>query len=405
MKAKNLLFVVLFVLLALISTSSFNAAIAKEKGPINFVYVTDLTGPINAQAAPLGWAVEDYFKWRNEQGGINGHEVNVELVDTKYQLPLIRSAYTRIKDRKNTAISFDSLSGGIEALKEQFKKDQIPVLMITGHGPALYPPGWVIATMSPYDDALCVTADWIMANWKEKRKPRLALLLGDYASGRSPEMAKWYCEQKGIEIVGTEYVPLLPTDTSDLLIRTRDKKPDFVFDTLMPGQIKVVLRDKQRLGIKIPQVNFVFNSFLITQTVPPEAYDGYMGIEVARSWWEKDVPGIQLAYKLYAKRGPTPPYAYIAAVGAAMVWEQAVKNAIETVGYEKMDGKSIMDGFMKIKDFTAMGIYKEITYTKGDLRGNKWAKISRLNKDGSIKPVADWMVVPHNLKLKAESGK
>ena len=126
MKAKNLLFVVLFVLLALISTSSFNAAIAKEKGPINFVYITDLTGPINAQAAPLGWAVEDYFKWRNEQGGINGHEVNVELVDTKYQLPLIRSAYTRIKDRKNTAISFDSLSGGIEALKEQFKKDQIP---------------------------------------------------------------------------------------------------------------------------------------------------------------------------------------------------------------------------------------------------------------------------------------
>ncbi len=63
-----------------------------------------------------------------------------------------------------------------------------------------------------------------------------------------------------------------------------------------------------------------------------------------------------------------------------------------------------MDGFMKIKDFTAMGIYKKITYTKGDLQGNKWAKDSRLNKDGSIKPVADWMVVPHNLK-QAESGK
>jgi len=390
------------VLLSLIFI--IDAAIADEKGPVNFIYITDLTGPASAQAAPLGWAVEDYFKWKNKSGGINGHIINVELVDTKYQLPLMRSAYTRIKDKKHTAISFDSLSAGIEALKNQFKNDKVPVLMITGHGPALYPPGWVIATMSPYDDALCVVADWIMANWKHNRKPKLALLLGDYASGRSPEMAKWYCEKKGIEIVGTEYVPLLPTDTSDLLIRIRDKKPDFIFDTLMPGQIKVVLRDKLRLGIKIPQVNFAFNSFLIMQTVNPEAYDGYMGIEVARSWWEKDVPGVQLAYKLYANRGKTPPYSYVAAVGAAMVWEKAVENAIENFGYSNMDGKAIMEGFMKIKSFNSMGIYKEISYTKDDLRGNKWAKISIMNKDGSIKSITDWMIAPHNLKMKAESG-
>ena len=403
MKAKRLLILLLFVFFALVL--NFTTAFAAAKGPISFVYVTDLTGPVAAQAAPLAWAVEDYFKLVNEQGGINGHKVNVELVDTKYQLPLIRSAYARLKDRKQTTISFDSLSGGIEALKTQFVKDQVPILMITGHGPALYPAGWVVSTLSPYDDALCVTADWIKATWNEKRKPRLALLLGDYASGRSPEMAKWYCEQKGIDIVSTEYVPLLPTDTSDLLIRTRDKKPDFVFDTLMPGQIKVVLRDKLRLGIKVPQINFVFNSYLITQTVPPEAYDGYMGIEVLHSWWEKDVPGVKLAYKLYAKRGPTPPYVYLAALGAALVWEEAVKNAINAVGYENLDGKAIMEGYLKIKNFNGMGLFKDVSYSKDDLRGNKWAKISKLNKDGSIKPVTDWMIAPHNLKLKAESGK
>jgi len=96
------------------------------------------------------------------------------------------------------------------------------VLMITGHGPALYPPSWVVATQPPYDDSLCTMADWIANNWKEKRPPRLALLLGDYASGRSPELAKWYCEKRGVKVVAVEYCALLPTDTSDLLIRTRD---------------------------------------------------------------------------------------------------------------------------------------------------------------------------------------
>lgn len=403
MKANKGLVIIAIVLLSL--ALSINGGLAEEKGPVNFVYVTDLTGPAHAQAAPLGWAIEDYFNWRNQHGGIAGHPAKVELVDTKYKLPLMRTAYTRQKNREHTTISFDSLSGGVEALKEQFAKDKVPVLMITGHGPALYPVSWVVSMLPPYDDTLCMMADWIVANWKETRKPRLALLLGDYASGRSPEMAKWYCEQKGIDIVDVEYCPLLPTDTSDLLIRIRNAKPDFVYDTLMPGQLKVVLRDRLKLGIKIPQVGFVFNSYLIKRTVPAEAYDGYMGFQLTGSWWEKDLPGVQLAYELYKKRGPVPPYVYIVALGAAMIWEEAVENAISNVGYDKLDGQAIRDGYLDIKNFTAMGLFKDVTYTKDDLRGCKWLKICQLHKDGSVSNVSDWMEAPWNLKLKAESGK
>ncbi len=304
MKAKILagLIAVSFLVMAFGLSSSF----AAEKGPIHFVMVTDLTGPAHAQVGPQGWAAEDYFKWLNAKGGINGHPVTVEVIDTKYQLPLIRTAYARNKDKKHVTMSFNALSGGIEALKGQFIKDKVPVLMLTGHGPALYPAGWVFAEIAPYDDMLCAYADWIKKTWKEKRKPRLALLLGDYASGRSPEAAKWYVEKIGIDIVSVEYVPVLPTDTSDILIRMRDKKPDFVFDTLMPDQCKVVLKDRFKLGIKIPQANFVFNSDLVKATVPLEAYVGYMGLQPAASWWEKDVPGVKLSYELHKKRGPIP---------------------------------------------------------------------------------------------------
>jgi branched-chain amino acid transport system substrate-binding protein len=403
MKAKKLAGVVALSLLAMVFCSG--NVLAAEKGPIHFVMLTDLTGPVHSQVAPEGWAAEDYINWLNKNGGINGHPLTIEVIDTKYQLPLIRTAYARNKDRKYTTISFDALSGGIEALKSQFIKDKIPVSMYTGHGPALYPPGWVMACMPPYDDTLATYANWIKANWKEKRKPRLALLLGDYASGRSPEQAKWYCEKIGIDIASVEYVPMLPTDTSDLLVRMRDKKPDFVYDTMMPDQAKVVLRDRYRLGIKIPQANFIFNSDLIKATVPLEAYVGYMGLQCSASWWEKDVPGVKFAYKLYQHRGPIPNSTYIFSLGGVMAWVEAVKNAINKVGYEKLDGQAIYDGYMQIRNFTAMGIYKEMSYYPDDSRGSKWLKICKFNRDGSISNVTGWMEAPHNLKLKAKEGK
>lgn len=395
---------IIFGLSILAMAFCFGNALAAKKGPIHFVMVTDLTGPAHAQIASEGWAAEDYFNWLNKQGGINGHPVTIEVVDSKYQLPLMRTAYARNKNKKQMALSFDAVSGGIEALKGDFIKDKVPCLMLTGHGPALYPTGWVFTNMAPYDDVLCAYAEWIKKNWKENRKPRLALLLGDYASGRSPEAAKWYVEKIGIDIVSIEYVPTLPTDTSDILIRVRDKKPDFIFDTLMVDQCKVVLKDKLKLGIKIPQCTFVFSSEMVKGTVSPEAYDGYMGIQACAAWWETNVPGVQFAYELHKKRGPIPNLTYISTAGGCMFWAQAVKNALEKVGYDNLDGQAIYDGFHQIKNFTSMGIFKEITYYPDDHRGSKWVRITQLHKDGSVTEVSPYFEAPHNLKLKAKEG-
>jgi ABC-type branched-subunit amino acid transport system substrate-binding protein len=367
--------------------------------------VTDLTGPVKAQCAVEGWAAEDYFIWLSQRGGIDGHPTEVEVIDTKYDLSLIRSAYARIKTVKQATVSFDALSGGIEAHRQQFVEDKIPVLMCTGHGPALYPPGWVFSVCPSYDDVLCAYADYIAKNWKEKRSPRLALLLGDYASGRAPGMAQWYCKKKGIDVVAVEYVSLQPTDTSDILIRIRDAKPDFIFDTLVPDQSKVVLQDRVKLGIKIPETTFYLNSDLIMKTTPLNAYAGLMGFEAFSCWWEKDIPGVKLAYELFKKRGDVPPVSYMHTLGGCMVWTEAVKNALKKVGYEALDGPAIFDGYLGIKNFTAQGIFKNVSYIKDDLRGNKWLKLTKFNEDGSLSRVTDYMEAPWHLKLKAEMEK
>ena len=80
--------------------ASTTLSFAQQKKPIKFVVLTDLTGPAHAQVGSQGWATEDYFTWLNQQGGIDGYPVQPEVIDTKYQLPLIRTAYARVKEMK-----------------------------------------------------------------------------------------------------------------------------------------------------------------------------------------------------------------------------------------------------------------------------------------------------------------
>ena len=130
-----------------------------------------------------------------------------------------------------------------------------------------------------------------------------------------------------------------------------------------------------------------------------------MGILPSSVWFEKNLPGVKLSYELFKKRGPIPNATYIAAVGACMVWVEAVKNALNKVGYEKLDGQAIYDGYMQIKNFTAMGIFPGVSYFPGDQRGVSKIRICRFENDGSVSTVADWFDVPHNLKLKAQENK
>ena len=187
MKNKTLMSVSVFMICVLTALSV--AACAKTapeaaqttKAPIKIALITDYTGIAASQVAMTGWGAEDYFPWVNAKGGIDGHPISCEVIDSKYDVNLIRSTYKRLKDNI-CSISLDALSGGIAALQADFIKDQMPNLMTTGLGPVLYPPGWIFTTFVPYDDRFAHFGDWVMKNWKEARKPRMAMFIGNVAS-------------------------------------------------------------------------------------------------------------------------------------------------------------------------------------------------------------------------------
>jgi ABC-type branched-subunit amino acid transport system substrate-binding protein len=75
---------------------------------------------------------------------------------------------------------------------------------------------------------------------------------------------------------------------------------------------------------------------------------------------------------------------------------EAIRIAIEEVGYENLDGSAVKEAMYGIKDFDPFGI-KEITYTPEDHRGSATVRMYQV-QGGEVVPVTDWrdgpMLVP-----------
>jgi len=77
----------------------------------------------------------------------------------------------------------------------------------------------------------------------------------------------------------------------------------------------------------------------------------------------------------------------MAAVGC-----EAVRRAVEEVGYEKLDGAAVKRGLDSMKSFDVYGI-KTIAYPPDDHRGSAATRIYRV-QNGDVVPVSDWLTAP-----------
>ena len=82
----------------------------------------------------------------------------------------------------------------------------------------------------------------------------------------------------------------------------------------------------------------------------------------------------------------------IHAIEAGAVAVEAVKRAIETVGYENLNGASVKTAMDSMKNFDVYGL-KRISYTPQDHRGSTMVRIYQV-KGGKVVPVSDWQEAP-----------
>jgi branched-chain amino acid transport system substrate-binding protein len=373
---------------------------AEERKIVEIGMIAPLTGP-GAAAAQIGWRnIIDYLRYFEEIGipGVSiqpGVTIKPTWADCALQVPRAISAYQRFVER-GVVFLYVFNPPAAEALKPRCEKDEVPAITMAVTEAMMYPPGWIYGYKPTDAEHFGVVTDWIMENWQEERPPRVALVGPDVAWGRATE--EWgakYAEAIGIEMLPMEFVPAVPLDVTPQLLRLSEHGVDYVYITSIWTIALPILRDAERLGLT-DKIRFggVENSQAITliETLGPAA-EGYIAPRAAP--WYEEVPLLIDMYMKY--RG----YIDTAGDGASTllfvpVMIEAVRRAIDNVGYENLDGRAVKESLDSIKDFDPHGI-KKITYTPEDHRGSATVRIYQV-QGGEVVPVSDWrdasMLVP-----------
>ena len=358
---------------------------------------TDMSGPLRAQAGPARQIINMCWKYVNEvEGGIDGVPINVIEADTATDVKKMRSAYEQYKNEVVT-MTAPGQSGFYDALLKNFAEDKMPVyLNVGGSDGFLYPPtGWTFGCLNTAD-TFGFYGQWAMKNWKESRKPRVAMLLGDYPGGRFPLFCKPYLENLGMEVVATEILPLRLASSMDQMLRIKDAKPDFVFTTIIVTQLVVVLEDLRNLGVKLGPTNQgndfeLFYSYGLGPNelgmFRPENYEGILihNIECdVRFYGDPNFTDYTKLLDKYMSHFKVTKETFSSAGGitTGLIMVEAVKRAVEKVGWEKLTSEAVgLYGYPGIKNWNSI-VAGKITITKDDPRVSGGI-LCRLHKDGS----------------------
>ena len=359
-------------------------------------HLAQLTGGGASADQPCFMGLQDYVRYFNEEKGIPG--VTIELVwrDSATDNAAFISGYRVLADR-GVPLMYSSSSNGLEATKSRFEKDQIPVVGGGATGPLVHPPGWVYCAWATQGEAATAVLDYFMENWNEGRPPKLQFFVVDGSFGRGPaEEATKYAESIGFEVLPLELCGYVVIDATTQLLRIREREADLVYIQNIITAAGPIMRDAERLGLQ-GQMQFAGTEWTVGEPLirmAPVSVDGFLAARAIPWFDETEIPGIKTMgdrqLKYHGKIEMRPEYMGSWVYGPIVC--EAVKLALEDVGYENVDGPAVKRALENMKDFDVDGMAK-ITFGPEDRRGTRDYAVYQV-QGGKLVRVTDWREVP-----------
>ena len=397
----SLLAIALTAVLLVTACAPAPTAPAGEKKVVEIGAIVALTGPVGGPCSYPFYALQDYLDYFNDEKVIPGVTLELVWVDGATVEDREISAYRRFVDR---GIPFILSITEAEMFRPRTERDEIPMICLAQTEGIMYPPCWIYSIYVTWAESYAVWCEWIVDNWREARPPRVVVLGPDTVAGpHAIEPARSYVESLGIEMLPSEFVAgYAPLDTSSELLRIEQNGADYVYILPLWSLAAIVLRDADRLGL-VGKLQFGglenTQGLKLLEQLGASA-EGYTSPRTGPWVSETEIPGMKLLQDLRLKYGRPYDFAGDEQNGTVlmMVACEAVKRALEEVGYENLDGVAIKRAIDNMKDFDCDGI-KRITYTPDDHRGWNKARIYQV-QGGEVVPVSEWkntpMIVPES---------
>ncbi|PIF75511.1 amino acid/amide ABC transporter substrate-binding protein (HAAT family) [Variovorax sp. 54] len=192
------------------------------------------TGPYAPNGTPWANGKQDYIKYVNATGGMNGVKITYEECETGYATDKGVECYERLKGRPGVAL-FDPQATGITfALTDKVPTDKIPLITL-GYGLSASQDGGVFKWNFPLMGSYWTAADILIQHIGKKeggmdklKGKKIALVYHDSPFGKEPiPLLQERAKQNGFEL---SLIPVTApgVEQKSAWLQVRQSRPDFV---------------------------------------------------------------------------------------------------------------------------------------------------------------------------------
>ena len=352
-------------------------------------------------------AFEDYVKYVNETKNLAPwrkekwpSDITIEVLwrDDQLQAAKALPIYEELKAKGMLVYRVGSSPVAL-ALKDRLMQDGFGVTSSATGAYIMQPkPGTILTYYPIYTDDVAAVADWFKENWKETRKPRVAYLTADNAMGKSIEIPqmKAYLKKLGYELVGIQYVPLVPTSPpTTQLMWVKENKVDLALGLMVNPGSQPTVKEMVRLGMgpyqpyKMTFACATPSHLSVFADAMGKLGDGFV-VGGGFPAWDDQSPGVKFIAEVQKKYHPNKWVNHIMYMGGfleAMTQVEALRLAMQKKPLDQLKPLDVLkDGFYQIKNFDTGGISSTpLTYGPGKIEGVDKVRVDQLQNGKVIK--------------------
>jgi branched-chain amino acid transport system substrate-binding protein len=371
-----------------------------------------LSGPYAAITSPLINGVEDAVAALNEAGGIYGATVEIKFADTAGSIDEAVAAYDRFTgEDENVLIMITYGSGEVEALAQRFVEDEVVNITAGLSARGFYVDSGYTFGLGPiYPDQFGLVMTFLNDNWATYKPAdagdeiKLAYLSWPTAFGQGAltDETRAFLADLGIEVVIEETYDLSPTaDTTTAILNAQAAGANVIWTNTLAFGVSVIMNDLQSLGLRdqfvVASDNWGMDLATYAFLADPAYGVGLISAFPYLWWTDTDNPGVQFAEQLFAanERGAGDHnVGYLLMVAGVDMAAQAITYAIDTVGYDNLNGKTVHDALIDLSPFEPLFGVLRVDYSGGS-RSPHTAQI-RMIQGGpdAFNILLDWTETP-----------
>ena len=287
-----------------------------------------MTGKISSYFR-MGKGADAWFKYVNDNGGINGRKVDYKMVDDKYEPARTMTVVKRFVERdKCFAIVSPLGSAPTAAVIDYITSKDVPLIGAgTGAEKNLtYPSKWVFPLYPSY----FTEGQQLVRFAKEVFGAKtVALLYQNDPSGKTHiKGIESVLDKYGVKLVAQQGYEQKEVDVSAQVIAMKNANPDAVICSCAPEPAAKFYTERKKLGWNVPVVNVFFGkSPKVPELAGKDAVEGVYFSTIFRDF-NSPAPEIQQAKEILKKYYPEeqPDAIHLWGFAGAQVFTEAMKR-------------------------------------------------------------------------------